>query len=185
MAEMVQTVTTEQIEPATDTIVFYGQRRNMAMGIAMLGGGSAAFIAGLTTTFFAEAIAWTFVLWGIFFLYGDLLLATRRLELTDASLKIVIPLRPWGRTRTWEWKDISRMDILVHRRDLVQDSATVQIYHQFPGEISLEREDTNYDPALVQLVLERAHLKPDGAGHPVDLSRLPLGQDKLIGWKRR
>ena len=183
MAELAETVSTEQVPTESDKIVFYGQRRNMAMGVAMLGGGAAAFVAGLTSTFFAEAIAWTFVLWGVFFLYGDLLLATRRLELTDDALKIVIPLRPWGRSRTWEWKDISRMDILVHRRDLKQDAAVLQIYHQFPGEITLEREDTNHDPALAQLIIERARLKPDGQG--VDLSNLPLGQENAFGWKKK
>ena len=186
MAEMVQTAATEQVEQATDDkIVFYGQRRNMAMGIAMLGGGAAAFVAGLTTTFFAEAMAWTFILWGIFFLYGDLLLATRRFEVTDKDLQIIIPLRPWGRTRTWEWKDVNRLNVVMHRRDLKQDSSTIQVYHQFPGEIALEREDTNYDPGLVQLILDRAQLKADGDGHPLDLTNLPLGQDKIVSWKKR
>lgn len=88
----------------------------------------------LTSTFFAELIAGRLYSGACFFLYGDLLLATRRLERTDDAMKIVIPLRPWGRSRTWEWKDISRMDVSVHRRDLKQDAAVLQIYHQFPGE---------------------------------------------------
>ena len=185
MAELAETVSTEQAHTESDKIVFYGQRRNMAMGVAMLGGGAAAFVAGLTSTFFAEAIAWTFVLWGVFFLYGDLLLATRRLELTDDALKIVIPLRPWGRSRTWEWKDISRMDVSVHRRDLKQDAAVLRIHHQFPGEITLEREDTNYDPGLAQLIIERARLKPDGQAPVVDLANLPLGQETMFVWKKK
>ena len=41
----------------------------MAMGIAMLGAGASAFVLGLTHTFFAEAIAITFIFWGLFFLY--------------------------------------------------------------------------------------------------------------------
>lgn len=185
MAEIADAVITERAQPEPNTITFYGQRRNMAMGAAMLGGGVAAFVAGLTTTFFAEAIAWTFILWGAFFLYGDLLLATRRLELTDEALKIVIPLRPWGRSRTWAWKDISRMDVLVHRRDLKQDSATIQIHHVYPGEIALEREDTNYDPALAQLIIERARLKADGQDGALDLTNLPLGQERQFTWKKK
>ena len=59
MAEIADAVLTEQTQPEPNTITFYGQPRNMAMGAAMLGGGIAAFVAGLTTTFFAEAIAWT------------------------------------------------------------------------------------------------------------------------------
>ena len=147
------------------------------------------YIFNIILTFLLSGLwhgaAWTFVLWGIFFLYGDLLLATRRLELTDDAMKIVIPLRPWGRSRTWAWKDISRMNVLVHRRDLDQESAIIQIYHQYPGEIALEREDTNYDPGLAQLIMERAHLKPDGQEQVVDLANLPLGQEMLFGWKKR
>ena len=185
MAEMAETGITEQAQPEANKFVFYGPRRNMAMGVAMLGGGIAAFAAGLTTTFFAEAIAWTFVLWGAFFLYGDLLLANRRLELTDDNLKIVIPLRPWGQSRTWAWKDINRMDIVLHRRDLTQETATLQIHHQYPGEIALEREDANYDPALARLIIERARLKPDGQDQAVDLTSLPLGQERIFTWKRK
>ena len=64
MAETVETVGMAAEPAQDDVIVFGGEKRNMAMGIAMLGAGAAAFVSGLTHTFFAQAIAWTFVLWG-------------------------------------------------------------------------------------------------------------------------
>lgn len=185
MAELAETALAEQVQPASDKIVFYGPRRNMAMGIAMLGGGLAAFVSGLTATFFTQAITWTFMLWGVFFLYGDLLLSTRRLELTEDALTIHVPLRPWTRSRTWKWTEVTRMDIVVRRRDLAQNTAMLQIFHQFPNDIALEREDTNYDPALAQLIIERARLKPDGQAQPVDLTDLPLGTDENFSWKKK
>lgn len=185
MAEMVETAGTlgEEQQAPEDAIVFGGPRRNMAMGIAMLGAGLAAFVSGLTHTFFAEAIAWTFVLWGVFVLYTDLLLTTRKLEVRSESLTVDVPFRPWSRKRVWEWENINRLDIIVHRRDIRQDTATLQVYHQYPGEVSLDREDVNYEPELARLIVERAGLRPDKESGAVDLTNLPLGSERTFTWK--
>jgi hypothetical protein len=186
MAEMVESAGSlvEESQAPDDAIVFGGQRRNMAMGIAMFGAGAAAFVSGLTHTFFAEAIAWTFILWGIFFLYTDLLLTTRKLEVRSDSLTVDVPFRPWSRKRVWKWEAINRVDVIVHRRDIRQDTATLQVYHQYPGEISLDREDVNYDPELARLIVERARLKPDKSSVAVDMANLPLGSDTTFTWKK-
>ena len=189
MAEAVETMGTEMsvaVEPAAqdDVIVFGGEKRNMAMGIAMFGAGAAAFISGLTDTFFAEAIAWTFMLWGIFFLYGDLLLTTRRFEVREDGLTLKIPFRLWSRQKEWAWQDINRMDIVMQRRDLKADTASLQIYHQYPKEITLEREDRDFDPELARIIIARAKLKPDGAAAAIDLNDLPLEQALVFTWKK-
>ena len=181
------TETTTLAAPAVaprNAIVFGGETRNMAMGIAMLGGGIAAFIAGLTNTFFAEAIAWTFIAWGILFLYGDLLLATRRSTVTDEGLEVQIPFRLWDRSKHWVWKDITRLDVVIDRRSTRARDTQLHISHQFPGEISLGREDRNFDPELAALIIERARLKPDGDAAKVDLNNLPLGSAQMLTWKR-
>lgn len=186
MADMVEHAGTmgEESQLQDNVIVFGGQQRNMAMGIAMLGAGAAAFVSGLTNTFFTEAIAWTFTLWGVFFVYTDLLLSTRRLEVRDDSLTVDIPFRPWNRKRVWKWEDINRMDVVVRRRDINQDSATLQVHHQFPGEIALEREDVHFDPELARLIIERARLKADKNSTGADLTNLPLGSDAMLTWKK-
>jgi hypothetical protein len=63
--------------------------------------------------------------------------------------------------------------------------ADIRIHHQYPGEIALEREDTNFDPALAQLIIERARLKPDGQVQAMELTNLPLGQEKMFTWKKK
>ena len=189
MAEAVETMGTEMgatAEPAAqeDVIVFGGEKRNMAMGVAMFGAGAAAFISGLTDTFIAEAIAWTFMLWGIFFLYGDLLLTTRRFEVRDSGLTLHIPFRFWSRQKVWAWQDINRMDLVMQHRDLRPETASLQIYHQYPKEITLEREDRNFDPELARIIISRAKLKPDSAAATVDLNNLPMEQSLVFTWKK-
>ena len=169
---------------ARDVIVFGGETRNMAMGIAMLGGGLAAFIAGLTRTFFAEAMAWTFIAWGAFFLYSDLLLATRRFILSDEGLDIKIPFRFWSRDKKWAWKNINRMDIKVDRRSTHAKDCELQVHHQYPGEITLDREDRNFDPELAMLIIARAGLRPNGEAVGVDLANLPFGKSTTLTWKK-
>jgi len=186
MAEMVGIVSTavEPGQPADNVMFFGGERRNMAMGVAMLGAGAAAFVSGLTHSFFAQAIAWTFIFWGLLFLYGDLLLNTRRFEARDDTLTVNIPMRLWNRKRVWAWQDINRVDVIIQGRDIRQDGVTVYVYHQFPGEVSLDREDRNYDPELVRLIIDRAKLRADATSKGIDLDNLPLGQNATFTWKK-
>jgi hypothetical protein len=170
--------------PDENALVFGGETRNMAMGVAMLAAGAGAFVLGLTHTFFAQAMAITFVCWGLLFLYNDLLMSTRRFTVTDAGLKIDVPMRFWSRGRLWEWKDINRLDIVTYQRDIDPQNSTIQVHHQYPGEISLDREDRNYDPALARLIIERAGLKPDKSNTGVNLSDLPTGKNATYTWKK-
>ena len=184
MAEATEISTVGAEPQAQNAIVFGGETRNMAMGIAMLGGGAAAFVAGLTHTFFAEATAWTFIAWGVLFLYGDLLLMTRRFIVTDEQLEISIPFRFWSRHKVWDWKNVYRMDVVLDRRNTHPKDCQIQVYHQFPGEIAIDREDRDFDPELVALIIEHARLKPDGDAVGVDLSNLPFGKSAVLTWKR-
>lgn len=186
MAESITAAEYNQLadQGAKNEIAFGGETRNMAMGIAMVGAGLGAYVTGLTHSFFAQSIATTFVLWGILFLYNDLLLTTRRFTISDQGLKIDVPMRMWSRSRLWEWKDISRLDVVTYSRDIDIKNSTIQVHHQYPGEISLDREDRAYDAALAQLIIERAGLKPDKGTTGVDLSNLPAGQNATYTWKK-
>jgi hypothetical protein len=167
-----------------NVVVFRGVRRNMAMGVVMLAAGLAAFISGLTHTFFAGAMAWTFIFWGLFFLWGDLLETTRTFALTTEGLTINMPMRLWSRSKTWAWQDISRFTILIRRRDSQPEDVRMQVYHQYPNELALDREDTTFQPALALLIIQRAKLKPDGDAGSVDMTSLPFGQPTEFVWKR-
>ncbi len=174
----------EQATAPQEGLVFGGETRNMAMGVAMLAAGGGAFVLGLTHTFFAQAIAIVFVFWGFFFVYSDLLLSTRRFIVSARGLQIDIPLRLWGRSRFWEWADISRLDIVTYRRDIDQSSAVLQLHHRYPQEIALEREDRSFEPELAQLIIQHATLKPDAAAATLDFGDLPIGSDATYTWKK-
>jgi hypothetical protein len=186
MAESITATEYNQLagQETKSEIIFGGEKRNMAVGIAMFGAGFGAYITGLTHSFFAQAIATTFILWGILLLYNDLLLTTRRLTITDAGLKIDVPMRLWSRSRLWEWKDISRLDVVTYSRDIDIENSMIRVHHQYPGEISLDREDRAFDPELAQIVIERAGLKPAKETAGVDLANLPVGQDATYTWKK-
>ena len=188
MADSVTTIeeaqSTTETTAVDNTLVFGGEKRNMAMGVAMAAAGAAAFVLGLTSTFFAEAIAITFIFWGLFFVYTDLLLSTRRYIVREDGLQIDVPRRPGSRSRTWAWAYVSRLDIATYRRDIDHEHSTLRIHHQYPGEIALEREDRTFDPVLARLVIERAKLKPDKETASVDLSNLPTSRDATYTWKK-
>ena len=181
---MEQAQPVEQPDAVDHALVFGGEKRNMAIGVAMAAAGGAAFVLGLTGTFFAEAIAITFIFWGLFFIYTDLLLSTRRYTISEDGLQIDVPMRPWSRSRTWAWADVNRLDITTYRRDIDHEHSNLQIHHQYPGEIALEREDRNFDPVLARLIIERARLKPDKETAGVDLTSLPAGRDATYTWKK-
>jgi hypothetical protein len=49
--------------------------------------------------------------------------------------------------------------------------------------MALDREDRNYDPELVRIIIDRAKLRPDAASKAVDLDNLPLGETVTYTWK--
>lgn len=174
----------EENVPSRNAIVFSGESRSMAIGFAMLAAGIAAFVADLTDTFFAEATAWVFIIWGLLFLYGDLLLMTRKFIVTEEGLEIYIPFRFWSRRKLWAWKNIYRMDLVIDRRNTHPRDCKIQIYHQYPGEISIDREDRDFDPELVALIIDRAQLKPNGDAAGISLDNLPFGRSAVYTWKK-
>lgn len=161
---------------ASNKLVFEGTPRTLVVGLAMLATGALAFSMDLTHVFFAEAMAWTFVLWGALFLYGNLLDIYQTYEVTDEALIIKNPLRPWGATKVWDWAHLHRMDVVVKRAEAELDDAVMQIYYTPEGEIVIEREDRAYNPELARLIIERAGLKPTAPENPKDLAQLPAGK---------
>ncbi len=122
------------------------------------------------------------VIWGALFLYGDLLEGSRKFIVTDAGLRIEVPLRPWGREKLWAWKDINRVEVIIKRRDTHIDDVVMVVQHVYPGEISIDREDRNFNADLVRTIIERAKLRPDGA--VAGLDTLSFGKEATYAWKR-
>ncbi len=176
-------LTTDSQPIETNKIIFTGTQRNMAVGVAMFATAALAFSMDLTHTFFAEAVAWTFVLWGILFIYGSLLDVYQSYEVTDEALIIRNPVRFLLPTKVWEWGNIQRMDVQVNRNDAEYQDATLKVHYQQSGELTIEREDRVYDPELVRLIIERAGLRPVEKTNPTNLLQLPKTKATYI-WNK-
>lgn len=164
-------------------IVFTGTHRNMAVGVAMFVTGTLAFSMDLTHTFFAEATAWTFVLWGLLFIYGSLLDVYQSYEVREDALVIRNPIRFLLPTKEWAWENLQRVDLVVRRAEAEYQDTTLKVYYQEPGELTIEREDRVYDPELARLIIERAGLQPVDKKNPSDLTQLPKTKATYI-WNK-
>jgi hypothetical protein len=165
----------ESVQPAPSEpkLVFSGTQRNLAAGISMLIAGILAFSMKLTDVFFAEATAWTFVLWGALFIYVGLMDFYQTYEVTDEALIIRNPLRPWTSVKVFDWAHLHRLDLIVRRVEAKPQDVEMQIYYTPEGEIAIDREDRMFDPELARLIIERANLLPTDPSNPAELTTLP------------
>ena len=166
-------VTTATPTSKSNRLIFTGAHRNMAVGVAMLATGLLAFPMDLTHVFFARAVAWTFILWGLLFIYGSLLDVYQSYEVTDDALIISNPVRFLLPTKVWQWANVQRLDVTIRRNDAEYQDATIKVYYQQPGELTIEREDRVYDPELARLIIERAELLPVDKKNPTNFTELP------------
>ncbi|MCE7990165.1 MAG: hypothetical protein DYG89_54180 [Caldilinea sp. CFX5] len=164
-------------------IIFTGTHRNMAVGVAMFVTATLAFSMDLTHTFFARATAWTFVLWGLLFIYGSLLDVYQTYEVRDDALVIRNPIRFLMGNKVWVWENLQRIDLVVRRTDAEYQDTTLKVYYQEPGELTIEREDRVYDPELARLIIERAGLQPVDKKNPTNLAQLPKAKATYI-WNK-
>lgn len=158
---------------ASQRVTFRGVPHNMVVGVAMLLAGLVSFVMGMTDVFFAEALAWTFVLWGILFLFVDLLDWLKTWTVTDDALIIRSPARFWRSRKEWDWAHIHRLDLVVKRRDPKVQDIEMQVYFTAPGDSELDREDRAYSEELVRLILEKAALKSTHADNPTGFDSIP------------
>ncbi len=172
----------ESVQPAPSEpkLVFGGTQRNLVVGLSMLIAGALAFSMKLTDVFFAEATAWTFILWGGLFVYVGLMDLYQTYEVTDEALIIRNPMRPWAGTKVFDWAHLYRLDVVVRRVEAKAEDAEMQIYYTPAGEIAIDREDRGFHPELARLIIERAGLQPTDPSNPTDLTALPQGKATYI-----
>ncbi len=169
--------------PAAD-MRFPGFKRDMVAAVGLLLGGGLAFTMNLTDTFFAEAIAWVFVAWGLLLLYTNLLETNELLIVRDDALVIRNPFRLWAMTKVWPWTQIQGMDIWVRRFDPTYENVYLQIYYNAEDDLdpgSMQRQDMPFRPELAYLIMQRAGLKADGHSL-VELDELPPDQPVRYKW---
>ena len=180
---MTEVAATNAAETQTDSdpIIFQGSPQNISVAIAMFATAALAFSMSLTDVYFAEATAWTFVIWGALLLFNNLLEVYQSYEVTAESLIVRNPVRFLQAAKVWNWENIQRLEVTVKRTDAEYKDAVMQIYYQEPGELTIEREDRIYDPELERLVIERAGLAADGSTLE-DFTTLPQVKTTYI-WK--
>lgn len=185
MADVVSTITTpaEEVAPAKPTITYSGSSNNMVPGAALLFAGILAFSMGMTDVFFTEAMAWTFAIWGALLIYGGLVDINETYIVTDDALIIRNVMRPWALQKTFDWARVNRFDVVVKRAEGDDNDVTMHVYYQPEGELANERRDRTYDPALAQLIVEHAGLRPADKETPKDVTRIPRKNKATFTWK--
>lgn len=171
--------------PAADKseIVFHGSPRNMVVGTTLLLAGASAFLMGMTDVFFAEAVAYVFIIWGALFLLNDLLDWTRSWSVSDEGVRIGINIGFWKPRTQWEWANINRLDLVVKRYEPKPQDVVMQVYYTAPGDPVLAREDRIFSPELAEIIIKRAGLKPTHAVNPAVLDALPPDKTTYI-WNK-
>ena len=185
MADIAQTAPTSVESGATngEDIKFSGSSRNLVPAMALIAVGLIAPVMGLTDVFFAEAMAWVFVIWGLLFLYTGLMAIYKTYEMTDDRMIIRDPYRLWNYKKEWDWANVIRMDIKVKKADARAEDAELQIYYAVPGGGEVEREDRDYDPEIALVVIEKAQLSSQ-SDDIAELTHLPIGVKGVYTWSK-
>lgn len=174
----------EEQLPFLEPTEYTGVQKNPVVAIAITLAGVMSFSMGMTNTFFAEASAWTFIVWGLLLFSSNLLDNYQRYELNNDGIIIRNPIRFWYPRKSWDWNDIYRLDILVGRRDTQYEDADMHIYHELSGELIKDREDRKLNPKMAQTIIERANLIPVGEGSPSTIYDVPLNQREKYHWTK-
>ena len=165
-------------------LVFSGPKKNLVTGVGMAAAGLMAFSMGMTETFFIEAMAWTFLIFGGLIIYSNLLERSETYTLTDEGLTISNPMRFWGSKRVWEWKHINRMDLVVKRNDPVAEDVKAFVFYTPPTQPGvLNRVDLAFNPGLLKAIASRANLKPEKGSAFAALDVIPQDNPGTYSWK--
>jgi hypothetical protein len=176
-------IVTESPPVAPQPIEFGGTPRNLVPAMALFFAGVLAFFMGMTDVFFAEAIAWVFMIWGVLLIFVGLTDIYETYTVTDDALVIHNAMHPWRSVKEWDWEHISRLDVLVGKKDWKPSDHKMQVYFAAADELAVDREDRAYDPELAGLIIERAGLKPASAGNPTALDALPRHTEATYTWQ--
>jgi hypothetical protein len=158
---------TEMIETQANAtgLIFKGKPKSMGAALAVMVAGALTFSMGMTTVFFVEAMAWTFIIWGGLLFYGHLIDMSTTYEVTDDALIVRSPLRFWSFGRSMGWSFIKRLNVVVERAEATEEDAGLQVIFIPEGTTQMVREDIPYYSQLAEEIVARAGLKaPKGSG---------------------
>jgi hypothetical protein len=167
----------------TNRQVFRSKPKPIVAALALLIAGALTFSMGITHIYFVEAMAWTFAIWGALLMFNHLVDYTTRYEVTDDSFTIHTPLVLWRTRRTWLWKNINRMHVVVERTEARAEDTTIQVFHNLPGTTVLDREDIVFNPELARIIAERAGLKAKRGQAMQSFDAIPQNAKETYNWQ--
>jgi hypothetical protein len=177
MADLIQAYTSK------DEQIFRTRPKPIVSALALLLAGVMTFSMGMTRYFFVEAMAWTFLIWGALQLYYHLMDYSTRYKVTEESFNIYTPFIFWNPTRSWDWKYIKRMDVLVGRTEAKPEDVTLQVYYTPQGSTVIHREDIAYDAVLAKTIAEHAGLKPKAGQAMQSFEQIPQSVKGNYSWQ--
>ncbi len=171
-----------QAEEVQDTLTFRGRPKSMVSAAALLIAGVLTFTLGINRLYFVEAIAWTFLIWGALLLYGHLIEIGTVYEVSEDGLAIKSPLRFWAHSRSWDWGHMTRMEVVVGRREASESDVVLHVHYTPEDSTVLFREDLPYIPELAEEIANRAGLTPERRQAMQSFESIPQDEKASYTW---
>lgn len=171
-----------QADELREAVTFRGRPKSMVSAAALLIAGTLTFTMGIDRLYFVEAIAWTFLIWGALLLYGHIIDIGTVYEVSDEGLTIRSPLRFWALSRTWTWGHMTRLDVVVRRREAGADDADLQVHYTPEDSTVLFREDLPFIPELAEEIASRAGLTPERRQAMQSFDSIPQDEKATYTW---
>ena len=171
-----------QADEVRESITFRGTPKSMVSAAALLIAGVLTFTMGINRIFFVEAMAYTFLIWGALLLYGHIIDLGTVYEVSEDGLAINSPLRFWALSRKWDWGHITRLDVIVGRREATEGDVDLHVHYTPEDSTVLFREDLPYLPGLAEEIASRASLKPERGQAMQSFSSIPQDEKGTYTW---
>ncbi len=171
-----------QADDIREAVRFRGRPKSMVSAAALLIAGTLTFTMGIDRLFFVEAIAWTFLIWGALLLYGHVIDIGTVYEVSDEGFVIRSPLRFWAIARKWEWGNMTRLDVVVRRREASQEDVDLQVHYTPEDSTVLFREDLPFIPELAEEIASRAGLTPERRQAMQSFDSIPQDEKGSYTW---
>jgi hypothetical protein len=187
MAELAQAPINQDATPEKDesTRIFRARQKPIVAAAATTIAGLLPFVMGMTDqAFFVEAMAWTFLIWGLLLMYYHLIDYTTTYEVTEDGLILRAPFLPWRMKRVWPWQQINKLELVVGRTEARAEDVEMRIYYKKPDSLVIYREDVYYLlPEFAQEIIQRASLKPKKGQAMQTFETVPQDAKETYVWQ--
>lgn len=187
MAELAQAPIDQDATPQNGEAapIFRARKKSIVAAAATTIAGLMPFMMGMTEqAFFVEAMAWTFLIWGLLLIYNHLIDYTTTYEVTEEALILKAPFLPWRMKRVWPWAQINKLELVVGRTEARAEDVEMRIYHKKPDSLVIYREDVYYLlPDFAQEITQRAGLKAQKGQAMQNFDSIPQDGKETYVWQ--